>query len=657
MKLYHSGQYHVASNTLYPHELNVETVEQILQAIRYDHVAAKYRDSRRSVENFMESDCIMMDVDNAPGKGQPDIPPSEWVDLDRIRADLSDVKFYAVTSRSHMKEKDGRPARPKYHIYFPILSTTDATAYAGIKAGLQARLPYFDANAKDAARFFYGNDAASAWFYDGTRLVTDWLLDQMLQEPTPAPQPQISRPAQAVSAAAQGNEARIRDALDAIPCGSVDRDEWIRVGMALHSLGWPDGLDIWDAWSSSDSARYKPGECARKWRGFKAGTIDHTYLIHLAQRYGWRPQKPQPMKEEPMKETKTEETVAEQPKIHYVDVLLQDFQTRRYEPIPTGIQEIDKIIDGGFIRQTIVLLSAAPGFGKTVLAQQIFENVAKEGRADVLYLNMEMSREQLIARSLSRATKYNVTKIMRGYEWSDTDRAIIESAAETYKKTTAPHLVYEGGTDQNATSYQSIEARMKEAYNKRQDQQIPFIVVIDYLQLLTSTEPREDGVDVIKRALKRFKDFAVEHNAVVFLIVAQSRSLNESGKVTPGAGRDTSAAEYSADLQLQLNYTEIATGWCKDIDEMRNKIKRGELKKDTWNSISLTCTKHRFGPKNRVCIMKFDGEHSVFIPESSQVDVDDLLIEQGKREQAEKKTSEGKQIPMNFRKTKKKTEE
>ena len=167
VRIYHSGERGNAQNTLYRNAVDVQNVEQLLQATSFDHVAAWYKDGHRSVADFIESDCLMLDIDHAPGQGQPDIPPSEWVDLDRIRADLPDVCFYAVPSKSHMKEKDGRPARPKYHLYFPIPLTTDAQEYRRIKEEIQARLSYFDANAKDAARFFFGHTAPQAWLYEG----------------------------------------------------------------------------------------------------------------------------------------------------------------------------------------------------------------------------------------------------------------------------------------------------------------------------------------------------------------------------------------------------------------------------------------------------------------------------------------------------------
>lgn len=95
----------------------------------------------------------------------------------------------------------------------------------------------------------------------------------------------------------RGQTKRARSALRAIPCGEVSYDEWVAAGMALH---WgeadgciEDGLGLWRAWSETDPARYRVGECAAKWRGFDAeGGRTLGSLFWLAKRYGWKSCRP-----------------------------------------------------------------------------------------------------------------------------------------------------------------------------------------------------------------------------------------------------------------------------------------------------------------------------------------------------------------------------
>lgn len=83
----------------------------------------------------------------------------------------------------------------------------------------------------------------------------------------------------------------LREVLQALDPAQLDYQEWLSVGMALKEEGYTAA--DWAAWSQRDHARYRPGECFRKWDGFHghgapvtAGTI-----IQLAKNQGWQPQR------------------------------------------------------------------------------------------------------------------------------------------------------------------------------------------------------------------------------------------------------------------------------------------------------------------------------------------------------------------------------
>lgn len=63
---------------------------------------------------------------------------------------------------------------------------------------------------------------------------------------------------------------KILEALDYIAASSLNYQEWINIGMALKNEGYP--CSVWDDWSAKDDARYKAGECERKWAGFNGST-------------------------------------------------------------------------------------------------------------------------------------------------------------------------------------------------------------------------------------------------------------------------------------------------------------------------------------------------------------------------------------------------
>lgn len=299
-----------------------------------------------------------------------------------------------------------------------------------------------------------------------------------------------------------------------------------------------------------------------------------------------------------------------------IEKFMDKVQSTAFMPIPTGIEEFDALINGGFIRQTLVTLGASPGAGKTVIAQQIMEAAAENGNADILYFNLEMSEEQLLARSLSRRSGVSQTEVMRGYAWTDDQRRKITTAAQYYTAKIAPHIAYnpvdkEGNP--GSAIYQAMLATMEQEAPLHNPEK-PLIVCVDYLQLLQDEKGAEDA-ETIKAALKAFKDFAIKHDAVVFMIMAHNRMTNLTGTISQGAGRDTSAIEYSGDLQLSLNYGAIADGTFDSLPKMEKAIanpERTDATEDLYNYRCLTVTKNRFGQDRLKCYMTFDGEQSRF---------------------------------------------
>lgn len=291
-----------------------------------------------------------------------------------------------------------------------------------------------------------------------------------------------------------------------------------------------------------------------------------------------------------------------------VDAFLQAVQTRKYEPMPTGITDIDRALDGGFMRQWLVLLGAAPGMGKTAMAQWLFEGMAKRGTA-CIYLNLEMSREQILARSFSRIAaqrghKIRANTVLQGYKWTDEQRAAIMDAAGEYKATVASRMIYNpDGVTANLDSILShIEAEAQRA--EKAGMPVP-CVVVDYMQIICG-EPREDAASIIKRAVSSFKDFAVKHNTLVFAIIAHKRESNSTGTVSMESGRDTSALEYSADLQFALAFTK-----CLKRDGQKAKSP-DELTEDERKGITLRIVKGRFGGMGREVDLYFNGETMTF---------------------------------------------
>ena len=151
-----------AANCSYPNRRVVTTPEEMREAVRFDHVCAEYKGNYRSIGNFARSDVVVMDIDNDHTED-----PAEWITPEKLDRMLPDISYVIAFSRNHMKVKDGKAARPKFHVYFQITETTDASWYAALKRGIKKRFDFFDGNALDAARFIFGADAGEVVWHEG----------------------------------------------------------------------------------------------------------------------------------------------------------------------------------------------------------------------------------------------------------------------------------------------------------------------------------------------------------------------------------------------------------------------------------------------------------------------------------------------------------
>ncbi|OKL48819.1 DNA primase [Boudabousia liubingyangii] len=166
-----------ASNTHYPHQHVVTSLDDLKRVVAFDHVVAEYEGGQRGNSRFLTSDCLVMDVDNEHSEIE-----TEWVTPSRLAELMPGVAFMAATSRNHMKPKGASSTRPRFHVYLPINTTTDAEAYAALKRQLAAQVPVFDSNALDAGRFIYGNRDAKITAIEGESLVDAWLARDLFAE-------------------------------------------------------------------------------------------------------------------------------------------------------------------------------------------------------------------------------------------------------------------------------------------------------------------------------------------------------------------------------------------------------------------------------------------------------------------------------------------
>lgn len=101
--------------------------------------------------------------------------PDEWITPEKLDELLPDVAYILVYSRNHMKPKNGKTARPRFHVYFQIHVISDVDAYSALKRKIYDAFPFFDGNALDAARFLYGSSGSEVVWHEGSLTIEDYL--------------------------------------------------------------------------------------------------------------------------------------------------------------------------------------------------------------------------------------------------------------------------------------------------------------------------------------------------------------------------------------------------------------------------------------------------------------------------------------------------
>jgi DNA repair protein RadA/Sms len=78
--------------------------------------------------------------------------------------------------------------------------------------------------------------------------------------------------------------------------------------------------------------------------------------------------------------------------------LLSDVNLAQAERIATGMSEFDRVLGGGIVAGSVVLIGGAPGAGKSTILLQAIANIAAQG-VSVLYVSGEESLQQIAERA------------------------------------------------------------------------------------------------------------------------------------------------------------------------------------------------------------------------------------------------------------------
>ena len=304
--------------------------------------------------------------------------------------------------------------------------------------------------------------------------------------------------------------------------------------------------------------------------------------------------------------------------LNYLDdfnKLITDQQQNR--PISTGIARLDDALEGGFYRKNLIILGAISSLGKTTLALQIADNVARNGN-DVLIFSLEMSKEELIAKSISRnmflkaydkhytALTLTTREILKGVGLYDVPnnkerKEVYLEAFNDYKENIASNIYITECNDNIDINIETINEKIKKHIaitNKKP------LVVIDYLQIIQNQAKGLTDKQVIDKIVTSLKRIARDNDISILLISAFNRaSYNQESNLA--SFRDSSTIEYTSDVLISLQHEKL-----DGVLDDNKKVNTNQEQQKDERDLTLKVLKNRNGRITDVKDIKFYAKYN-----------------------------------------------
>ena len=241
---------------------------------------------------------------------------------------------------------------------------------------------------------------------------------------------------------------------------------------------------------------------------------------------------------------------------------LQDIErSKKAVCYSTGFSALDKLIDGG-LYAGLYIIGAISSLGKTTFALQVGDNIAAAGH-DVLVFSLEMARNELIAKSVSRNTVIKDFEQNGGTSHAKTTRGILTGTRYANYDQQEKDLILDaiaayGEYAQNIYITEGMgnvgiaEIREK-VQNHIRVMGKPPVVIVDYLQIIAPADVRATDKQNTDKAVLELKRMSRDYGIPVIGISSFNRD-NYTAPVNMTSFKESGAIEYSSDTLIGLQY-------------------------------------------------------------------------------------------------------
>ena len=245
--------------------------------------------------------------------------------------------------------------------------------------------------------------------------------------------------------------------------------------------------------------------------------------------------------------------------------------------VPSGFTRLDRVTHG-FQPSDLIILAARPSVGKTSFALNIVEHVMTNVETmgfGIGFFSLEMSRMQLVERLISSKARINLSRVRSG----DLERQEWIKLGQAMNNLACPNLLIDDSSQLTIMEIRGKARQMKYKFtemSKTSGKNIDLkLIVVDYLQLIHSSQTRRNGnreqeIADISRGLKAL---AKELNIPVVALAQLSRAVEQrQDKPRLSDLRESGSIEQDADLVMFLHRQKSNREDEEVIDERNNQV-------------------------------------------------------------------------------------
>ncbi|MEK7572377.1 MAG: replicative DNA helicase [Patescibacteria group bacterium] len=253
--------------------------------------------------------------------------------------------------------------------------------------------------------------------------------------------------------------------------------------------------------------------------------------------------------------------------------------------LPTGFKDLDNLLSG-FQKSDLIILAARPSMGKTTLALDIARMAAILHNKSVGIFSLEMSSQQLVDRMLSAESRVNAWNLRTGRISTDKEFLQLRDSLDKLSKAKIYIDDYPGN---------SI-IRMKAVSRRLKAEKGLDLIVVDYLQLMTTSKNYDSMVNQVTEISRSLKSLAKELNLPVLALSQLSRAVeSRGGKPRLSDLRDSGSIEQDADVVMFIHRED-----------------KGKDESERTNIAEILVEKHRNGPTGKIELY-FDEKTTTFL--------------------------------------------